>query len=72
MGDGSRLQYPWRSGAQSIRSDEGAVPGIEWRRIIGLRNFVVRGYDAVDYSRHWVVIQDDLPRLIVELEKANS
>lgn len=47
-------------------------PGIEWRRIIGLRNFVVHDYDAVDYSRHWVVIQNDLPRLIVELKKANS
>jgi len=40
--------------------------------IIGLRNIVVHDYDAVDYSRHWAVIQNDLPRLIVELKKANS
>jgi uncharacterized protein with HEPN domain len=39
---------------------------------IGLRNIVVHDYDEVDYSRHWAVIQNDLPKLIIELKKANS
>ena len=26
-------------------------------------------YNEVDYGRHWLVIQKDLPKLIVELEK---
>jgi uncharacterized protein with HEPN domain len=42
---------------------------VEWRRIVGLRNFVVHAYDEVDYARHWRVIQEDLPKLIAELEK---
>jgi uncharacterized protein with HEPN domain len=44
-------------------------PDVEWRRIVGLRNVVVHDYDEVDYSRHWRVIQEDLPRLILKLEK---
>lgn len=44
-------------------------PDVEWRRIIGLRNVIVHDYDELDYARHWRVIQEDLPRLIVQLEK---
>jgi uncharacterized protein with HEPN domain len=43
--------------------------GVEWRRIVGLRNVVVHAYNEVDYARHWRVIQEDLPKLIAELEK---
>lgn len=46
-----------------------ACPNIEWRRIIGLRNIVVHDYDEADYARHWRVIQEDVPKLIDELEK---
>jgi uncharacterized protein with HEPN domain len=49
-----------------------AYPAIDWRRIVALRNVVVHDYDAVDYGRHWVVIQNDLPKLITELKKAGS
>jgi uncharacterized protein with HEPN domain len=45
--------------------------GVAWRRIVGLRNVIVHDYDEVDYVRHWRVIQEDLPQLIVELEKIN-
>jgi uncharacterized protein with HEPN domain len=44
-------------------------PDIEWRRIVGLRNVVVHDYGEIDYARHWRVIQEDLPRLILSLEK---
>jgi uncharacterized protein with HEPN domain len=44
-------------------------PSIDWRRIVGLRNVIVHDYNDVDYGRHWRVIQEDLPKLIVELEK---
>ena len=45
-----------------------AYPDVEWRRIIGLRNVVIHEYEEIDYSRHWGVIQEDLPRLIARLE----
>ena len=44
-------------------------PYVDWRRIVSLRNVVVHNYNEVDYGRHWRVIQEDLPKLIVELEK---
>jgi uncharacterized protein with HEPN domain len=47
-----------------------AYPMIDWRRIIGLRNIVVHDYDEIDYARHWRVIQEDVPKLVAELEKA--
>ncbi len=42
---------------------------IDWRRIIGLSNVVVYDYDEIDYARHSRVIQEDVPKLIAELEK---
>jgi len=43
-------------------------PGIAWVQIIGLRNRLVHGYDAVDLDILWDIIQDDMPPLIAELE----
>jgi uncharacterized protein with HEPN domain len=42
---------------------------VDWRRIVSLRNVVVHNYNEVGYGRHWRVIPEDLPKLIVELEK---
>lgn len=38
------------------------------RLIIGLRNRIVHGYDAVDSETIWNVVQVHVPRLRVELE----
>jgi uncharacterized protein with HEPN domain len=37
---------------------------IPWPEIIGLRNRLVHGYDAVDVDILWNIIQQDLPSLI--------
>jgi len=42
---------------------------IPWRGIVGLRNRLVHGYDAVDMDVLWSVVRDDLPPLIVELRR---
>jgi uncharacterized protein with HEPN domain len=44
-------------------------PTIPWPQIVGLRNRLIHGYDAVDFDILWDVIQIDLPELIVELQK---
>jgi len=44
-------------------------PQIPWSPIAGLRNRLIHGYDQVDFDVLWDVVQDDLPALIVELEK---
>jgi len=44
-------------------------PEIPWPQIIGLRNRLIHGYDAVDLNILWDIVQDDLPPLIAELER---
>jgi len=44
-------------------------PGIPWPQIVGLRNRLIHGYDAVDFDILWEIIQKDLPRLIAELKR---
>ena len=44
-------------------------PSILWLQIVGIRNRLVHGYDAVDLDVLWDTIIDDLPPLIAELEK---
>ena len=42
---------------------------IPWPQIIGLRNRLVHGYDAVDVDILWDIVQQDLPLLIESLER---
>ncbi len=44
-------------------------PAVPWLQIVGMRNRLVHGYDAVDLNVLWDTIIDDLPPLIAELEK---
>lgn len=42
---------------------------IPWAQIIGMRNRVIHGYDKVNFTILWDVIQFDLPPLIAQLER---
>lgn len=42
---------------------------IAWPHIVGMRNRLIHGYDAVDLDVLWDTITDDLPPLIEELQK---
>lgn len=50
-------------------SKRDSTPGIPWRQIIGLRNRLIHGYDAVDLDILWDIVHLDLPPLILALEK---
>ena len=54
-----------RVGTESREKD----PSVPWLQIVGMRNRLVHGYDAVDLDVLWDTIIDDLPPLIAELEK---
>jgi uncharacterized protein with HEPN domain len=57
--------------ANRIPSDERSkYPGIQWTGIVGLRNRLIHGYDAVDFDILWEIVTVDLPPLITELERA--
>ena len=40
----------------------------ERQRIIGFRNRIIHGYDAIDDAAVWGVVESHLPRLIAEVE----
>ena len=42
---------------------------IAWRQVIGMRNRLIHGYDAVDRDVLWNTVSGDLPGLIAELER---
>lgn len=44
------------------------LPDIPWPQIIGLRNRLIHGYDAVDLDIVWQIVQQDLPPLITTLQ----
>ena len=43
-------------------------PEIPWPQIVGLRNRLIHGYDAVDLDILWQIIVHDLPPLVTALE----
>ena len=44
-------------------------PDLPWLQMIGARNHLIHGYDNVDFDILWVIIKEDLPDLIHQLEK---
>ena len=41
---------------------------IPWPQIIGMRNRVVHGYDAINLDRMWDTIKHEMPPLVEQLE----
>ncbi len=44
-------------------------PEIPWVQIIGMRNRLIHGYFDIDLDRVWDTVVDDLPPLILLLQK---
>ncbi|MCM2358414.1 MAG: DUF86 domain-containing protein [Geobacteraceae bacterium] len=44
-------------------------PSIPWQQIIGLRNRLIHGYDAVDFDILWQIVTVDLPPLVNVLKR---
>ncbi|UYZ57682.1 HepT-like ribonuclease domain-containing protein [Hymenobacter latericus] len=44
-------------------------PGIEWKRIIGMRHILVHDYDNIDEALLWRVVQQELPTLRRHLQE---
>jgi len=42
---------------------------IPWPSIAGMRNRLIHGYDKIDFNVLWQTVTEDLPPLIVALEK---
>ena len=51
--------------SQSFRDQH---PRIPWKQIAGTRDRLIHGYDEVDLDIVWQIVEEDLPRLLRELE----
>ncbi len=49
---------------------EALCPGVPWREIRGIGNWLRHQYDRVEIETIWNTIQDDLPPLKAAVEKA--
>lgn len=48
-------------------NERDTYPRIPWRRLVGLRNRLIHGYDQINLDIVWRIVSDDLPALINEL-----
>jgi len=46
---------------------QAAHSGLPWREIIGTRNRLIHGYDAVDYDILWTIVTADFPPLLRQI-----
>ena len=49
-----------------------SVDGIEWEKVVGLRNRIVHGYFAVDLELVWAIVKTDIPPLWRRLKDVHS
>jgi uncharacterized protein with HEPN domain len=47
----------------------GRHPHVPWVDIIGMRNWLTHRYDAIDPDTLWKALHDDVPALILDLER---
>ncbi len=45
---------------------------IEWEKIIGMRNVLAHGYDAINNEVLWETAETHIPRLLTQLEELLS
>jgi len=56
--------------ARRISPDlKGAHPEIPWRLIVDQRNVLIHAYDEIETERIWALVQQDIPRLVEQLEE---
>lgn len=51
---------------EKIKTKYSQVP---WKKMVGMRNFVVHEYFGVSYEILWRTLKHDLPKLVVPLKK---
>ena len=66
-----RLQVIGENLAQIRRLDELAYREMShdsWNKLIGLRNIISHGYEAIDFEEIWQIVTEELPAFAVTID----
>lgn len=66
-----RLQVIGENLAQIRRLDDHAYHEMahdSWNKLIGLRNIISHGYEAIDFEEIWQIVTDELPAFAATIE----
>ena len=71
----SAVERQFAIDGEALRQAEVADPAVvanvsHLRRIVGLRNRIIHGYDLVDQELLWAIVRDELPALMAQLTAA--
>jgi len=66
------LEIVGEAAGRVSRDTQAEHPQVPWAEMVGLRNRVIHGYDAVDLDILWEVVHTDLPKLIPDLQRIVS
>jgi uncharacterized protein with HEPN domain len=65
-----RLEVIGEAARRISEDSRAALPRVPWKDIVAMRNILIHKYDGVDLVVVWDTVQEHLPALIRELEKA--
>jgi uncharacterized protein with HEPN domain len=63
------LQIIGEAASRVTQETREEFPDIEWKNIIGMRQWLVHGYDQVKQDIVWMTVQKDVPLLIREIRE---
>ena len=62
------LELVGEAAARVAGEERARYEGLPWAEVIGMRNRLIHGYDAIDFDVVWRIVREDLPDLIDALE----
>jgi len=64
-----RLEIIGEAARRIPEESRALLPELPWKRIVGMRNFLIHEYDGLDIGVIWDTVKTHLPELIKQLEK---
>lgn len=63
------LELIGEAASQLPEAFRATIPQIQWRQIIATRNRIAHGYLGIDNDTLWSIIREDVPALLIQLER---
>lgn len=63
------IEIVGEAATQVTREYQSQHSEIPWAQIVGMRNRLIHAYFDIDLDRVWKIVKDDLPPLVIKLEK---